>query len=253
MSLLKHGEHAPGDDDGMDSRLDSQAEQERINSVYRQWHGGSALARYAWHQPDILQEVADRSRAFGVLFARTVGTDLSALQVMDVGCGTGGFLRQLINWGANPANLTGTELQQDRLDHARSHTAEGVHWHLGTLDSMPPDKFDLVTAQTVFSSILDQEVRRELAAGMWNALKPGGWCLVFDFRYNNPRNPNVRKVTRAELEQLWPGHERHYRSLVLTPPIARALARCPRLLPELLASVLPPLRSHFMFMVRKDG
>ena len=253
MSLLKHGEPTSGDDDGMDNRLDPQAEQERINNVYRQWHGGSALARYAWHQPHILQEVADRSRAFGALLTRTVGPDLSALQVMDVGCGTGGFLRQLIDWGASPANLTGTELQQDRLDHARSHTAEGVRWHLGTLDNIPPGNFDLVTAQTVFSSILDQEVRRALAADMWNALKPGGWCLVFDFRYNNPRNPNVRKVTRAELQQLWPGHERHYRSLILTPPIARIMARGPRLLPELLASTLPPLRSHFMFMVRKDG
>ena len=29
------------------------AEQERINRIYRAWHGGAALAKYAWHRPDV--------------------------------------------------------------------------------------------------------------------------------------------------------------------------------------------------------
>jgi SAM-dependent methyltransferase len=187
------------------------------------------------------------------LLSSTVGSDLSTVEVLDVGCGTGGFLRQLIDWGALPANLTGTELQKDRLDHARRCTAPGVQWHLGTLDAMPPAGFDLVTAQTVFSSVLDPALRRELAAQMWRALRPGGWCLVFDFRYDNPRNRNVRKVTRAELESWWSGSGERYRSLVLAPPIHRVLAGAPWLVCELLTAVAPILRSHFMYVVRKEA
>ncbi|MET0857500.1 MAG: hypothetical protein ABWY27_12170 [Telluria sp.] len=42
-------------------------------------------------------------------------------------------------------------------------------------------------------------------------------------------------------------------ALMLAPPIARRLARAPYLVTELLAALLPPLRSHFIFMARKPG
>jgi SAM-dependent methyltransferase len=237
----------------MDAHTNKQAEQDRIKDVYRRWHGGAALDRYAWHRREILQQVAARSRAFADLLSESMGGDLSSLRVLDVGCGTGGFLRQLIDWGADPARLTGTELQQDRLDHARRSTAGGVNWRLGTLDTMGLHGYDLVSAQTVFSSILDAALRRELAGQMWRALRPGGWCLVFDFRYDNPRNPNVRKVTRAELDAFWPGERSRYRTLMLAPPIHRLLAPMPWMVSDLLAAVAPPLRSHFMYMVQKGA
>ena len=237
----------------MDKQSNQQAEQERISHVYRAWHGGAALARYAWNRPEILQQVAARARGFADLLSSTVGADLSSLEVLDVGCGSGGFLRQLIDWGATPSRLTGTELQKDRLDHARRCTASGVRWHLGTLEAMPHAAVDLVTAQTVFSSVLDPSLRRELAAQMWRALRPGGWCLVFDFRYDNPRNRNVRKVTRAELEHWWPGAGRRYRSLVLAPPLHRVLAGAPWLVCEVLTTIAPVLRSHFLYVVRKEA
>jgi hypothetical protein len=72
---------------------------------------------------------------------------------------------------------------------------------------------------------------------MWRVLRPGGWTMIFDFRYSNPRNTNVRKVTDVELLRLWPAERRHYRSLVLAPPLSRAMSRLPWLLPELLAAL----------------
>lgn len=236
----------------MDAQLDEQAEQERLARVYRGWHGGAALARYAWHRPEIVVQNAMYTRVLSRMLAATVGTDLGRINVIDVGCGTGGFLRQLIDWGATPANLTGTELQQDRLDLAAPRTASGVHWHCDALSALPSASADLVSAQTVLSSVLDADIRQRLAADMWRVLKAGGWCLVFDFRYNNPRNPHVRKVTRAELDGFWPGHGRQYETLLLAPPIGRALAALPALVSELLAALAPPLRSHFLYMVQKE-
>jgi SAM-dependent methyltransferase len=237
----------------MNAPHDNQAEQERIRSVYQQWSSGPAIAQYAWHRPEILQQIAARSRALAPLLAAALGTDLSAARILDVGCGTGAFLRQLIAWGADPSRLTGTEFQQDRIDLARRQTAAGVQWHLGGLDCAATGSIDLASAETVFSSILDPDLRRGLAAEMWRTVKPGGWCMVFDFRYDNPRNPNVRKVTRDELRQYWPAQQYHYRSLLLAPPIARRLARAPYLATELLAVLLPVLRSHFIFMARKGS
>lgn len=252
MSARKSWRIQTGHDVDMDAQLDEQAERERLARVYRGWHGGAALARYAWHRPDIVVQDAMYTRILSRMLAATVGTDLGRVNVVDVGCGTGGFLRQLIDWGATPANLTGTELQQDRLDLAAPRTASGVHWHCGALAALPSTSADLVSAQTVLSSVLDPDIRQRLAADMWRVLKPGGWCLVFDFRYNNPRNPHVRKVTCAELDGFWPGHDREYATLLLAPPIGRALAALPALVSELLAALAPPLRSHFLYMVRKE-
>jgi SAM-dependent methyltransferase len=236
----------------MDAQLDHKTEQERIARVYRGWHGGAALARYAWHRPDIVFQHAMRTRVLSRMLANTLGTDLGNVRVVDVGCGTGGFLRQLIDWGATPANLTGIELQQDRLDLARPRSAPEMNWHCGSLSALPAASADLVSAQTVMSSLLDPELRQRMAADMWRVLKPGGWCLVFDFRYNNPRNPHVRKVTRTELDGYWPGHRRQYQTLLLTPPVGRALAALPALVTEALAGLAPPLRSHFIYMVQKE-
>lgn len=237
----------------LDQRNEQEREQDRIARVYHGWHGGAALARYAWHRPDIVLQQAMRARVLSRMLVATVGTDLANLRVVDVGCGTGGFLRQLIDWGATPANLTGTELQQDRLDLAAPRTAPGVRWHCGALSALAAGSADLVATQTVFSSILEPGLRQQLAADMWRVLKPGGWALVFDFRYNNPRNPHVRRVTRDELDGFWPGERQHYQTLLLAPPISRALAGLPALVTETLATIGPPLRSHFIYMVRKPG
>lgn len=237
----------------MDLSRPDHTEQERIRSVYQAWHGGANLAPYAWHRREVMDQWAAQCRVAGTLLARTVGTDLSGLRIADVGCGSGGFLRQLISWGARPDNLTGTEYQEDRLAQARLATAQGVSWHLGDLDVLPSGSQDLVIANTVFSSILDELARVALAGEMWRTLKPGGWCMIFDFRYNNPSNPNVRKVGRSQLQRYWPSDTHRYRTLLLAPPIGRRLARAPRLLSELLVSLLPLLRTHFIYIARKPA
>lgn len=197
--------------------------------------------------------MAVRSRILAPLLIDAVGSDLSSATFLDVGCGSGGLIRQLISWGADPANLIGTEFQQDRLEYARRHTAEGVQWHLGGLDIVATGSIDLVSAETVFSSVLDVELRRDLATEMWRIVKPGGYCMVYDFRYDNPNNPNVSKVTPSELRRYWPSDEIRYRTLLLAPPIARRLTHIPPLATELLTVMLSVLRSHFFFMVRKES
>lgn len=225
-------------------------EQERIRRVYDAWLKAERASAYAWHRPEVLDQSAAHWRTAATLLARTVGPDLGALRVLDVGCGSGSFLRQLITWGADPARLAGTEYQPERLMSARRRSPAALRWHLGDLNVFADGSVDLACANTVFSSVLEDAARARLAAEMWRTVAPGGWCMVFDFRYDNPRNAQVRRVGRDELLAFWPGSAWHYRTLLLAPPIARRLARWPRILREALALV-PPLRSHFILMVQK--
>jgi SAM-dependent methyltransferase len=238
---------------GMGSSTPPPTEQERIRSVYQAWLAQERVAAYAWHRPEIVEQDASRRRVASTMLAEALGADLSSTRIVDVGCGSGGFLRQLIDWGADPLCLTGTEYLPERLALARLRSAPGVRWHLGNLDFAPDASYELAVANTVFSSILDPRARATLAAEMWRTLMPGGWCMVFDFRYDNPRNQEVRRVDWRELRAFWPTPVFKHRTLLLAPPIARRLARAPRLASELLATCAPFLRSHFIYMARKPG
>jgi hypothetical protein len=69
--------------------------------------------------------------------------------------------------------------------------------------------------------------------------------LWYDFRYDNPRNPNVRGITKRHVEALFPGFYMCLHTITLLPPLARRLGRLtPVLYPVLIA--IPPLRTHYL-------
>lgn len=65
--------------------------------------------------------------------------------------------------------------------------------------------------------------------------------------------PDVRKVTKKELDGLWPGNEKIYLTDMLVPPLARKCVGKNYLIAELLTTLFPFLRSHFVYMVKKTA
>ena len=76
--------------------------------------------------------------------------------------------------------------------------------------------------------------------------------MIYDFRYNNPRNPDVRKVVPSQLSRWFPPSVPSVETLTLAPPIARPVARIAPALVSMLGRV-PPLRSHFLLVARKPA
>ena len=233
-------------------RLNDVVEQRRIVDVFNDRESKRHL--YAWHEADIRQMEWERSSHLARFLRKCYGPDLSELKALDVGCGCGKLIRLLIEFGVAPSHLAGVELFGKMIEKAALISAEGVFWHHGSLSSLNSDQadYDLVTAFTVFSSILDQDLREEFAHDIWSRLRPGGRILIFDFRYNNPLNKNVRRVTRAELKHWWPsGEERWSQTMLLLPPLARRIAPLSQLAVGLISAFCPFCRSHFFYSVRK--
>jgi SAM-dependent methyltransferase len=172
---------------------------------------------------------------------------LSEVRILEIGCGYGDNLLQFVLWGARPENLTGNELLEERAMYARSVLPAGTQILLGDarVVNLAPASFDVVMASTVFSSILDLRFRAALAAHLWSLVRPGGGVLWYDFAYDNPRNPDVRKVTLRDLARLFPEAKLDVRRLTLAPPIARRLAPLSPLLYRC-ASAMPFLRTHLI-------
>lgn len=221
----------------------------RIRDVYS--HRAAVDPRYAWSNPAHRYTLLHLERDLLDALHRHGGAALARLRILEVGCGSGYWLRQLVQWGASPERIVGIDLLPERVAQARRSTvsATGVVLASATRLPFPAESFDLVLQATVFTSILSDEVRRTAAAEMSRVLAPAGRILWYDYFRNNPRNPNVRAVTARELGALFPGALVKRRRATLAPPIARLLAGRSQLACSLLER-LPLLRTHYVAVIR---
>ena len=171
-------------------------------------------------------------------------------RILDVGCGDGSFLRRLVSWGADPTDLAGVELQETRVAAAqRIEPCLDVRQADASALPFEDASFDLAFQLTVFSSILQPEMRQAVAREMARVLRPGGCVVSYDFRVARDRR-NTRPIRVAELRSLFPGFTVDARRVTLVPPLARALAGRSWLLCELL-ELVPLLRTHELVLLRK--
>lgn len=208
--------------------------------------------RYSLLRPEVWQMVHERQRAMLGLFARHGVADLSALRLLEVGCGQGGNLLELLRLGFAPDRLSGIELLPERLAQARACLPSAVALHEGDAVQAPvaDASQDIVFVATVFSSLLDDAFQQQLAAAMWRWVRPGGAVLWYDFTVDNPRNPDVRGVPLARLKALFPHGRIDRRRVTLAPPIARAVAPVHPALYTLF-NTLPALRTHVLAWIAK--
>jgi SAM-dependent methyltransferase len=208
--------------------------------------------RYSLLRPEVWQTVHERQRALLAMFVRHRVHDLSPLRLLEVGCGAGGNLLELLRLGFAPQHLGGIELLPDRFAAARAALPPAVQLTLGDAASVdvPPASQDLVLASTVFSSLLDDAFQQRLADAMWRWVKPGGAVLWYDFTFDNPRNPDVRGVPLARVRELFPHGRIDARRVTLAAPLARALCRVhPTLYTA--CNALPWLRTHRLAWIGK--
>lgn len=227
----------------------SHNEEQRIRSVYA---ARTDAAKYSWFSGGQQLILQGATRALLDALRRAGFTQLRDARVLEVGCGGGHWLRELVEWGARPDRVIGIDLIAERLADAQERCARAVQLAAASAAALPfeDETFDIVLQSTVLTSVLDSALRQRIAAEMIRVLRPRGVVLWYDLAVDNPRNPNVRGVGRRELSHLYPGCEVDVRRVTLAPPLARFFA--PRIwtLAALLGA-FPFMCTHFAGTVRR--
>jgi SAM-dependent methyltransferase len=230
----------------------SDAERERILKVYAGYDADpTQRAKRDGANPGLRYIREERRRVFGNALAAEGLLPLADAVVLDVGCGSGLELHDLRELGAVDANLHGVDLLPDRVAKARlAYPGMSFYEADGRSLQFADDTFDLVMANVVFSSILDHEIARALAAEMIRVTKPRGRIVIYDNRYPSP-NRNVRAYGKRRIRALFPGCALRFVTLTPLPPLARWLGqRMPAALCTL--AVVPQLKARYLAVVRPD-
>lgn len=227
------------------------AEEARIQAAYRRRAGGTAS--YSWFDAGHLFIVQDVERKMLRSLMRAGMMPLDRKQILEIGCGNGHWLREMIKWGARPEHLTGIDLLDERLAAARRLSPPAVRILRGNAAQLEfaDGSFDVVLQATVFTSVLDGSIKQKIAAEMVRVLRPDGVILWYDFRFDNPRNGDVRGIKKSEVAQLFPRCRIELARVTLLPPLTRRLAVFSWLGCQLL-SALPWACTHHLGTIRKS-
>lgn len=202
---------------------DSTAEVLRIGRAFSQ---RKYPELYTFFEPAYLLSVQEREKRILAAFARHGYGSLEERRILEVGCGTGSWLRELVRWGALPENIVGIDLLSDRIAEAKVLCPSGIRLICGNAEKLQfsDGTFDVVFQSTVFTSILNDAMKIQTAREMLRVLRPGGMILWYDFTVDNPWNPDVHGIPRREIKRLFPACRFEFERLTLAPPLGRRIA-----------------------------
>lgn len=233
------------------SLMNDTADLDRLRDEYasrRKRLGGKDL--YSLFYPPYLFAIQQRQRELLKALKNAGLHSLEGKRILEVGCGGGGVLLEYLSLGAVPEALFGIDLLQDRLVEAHHKLPlSGISCADGQHLPFPDQSFDLVLQYTAFSSILDDHIKRQMAADMLSVLRPGGVIIWYDF-WLNPTNPQTKGIRPKEIERLFTNCTYRFYKITLAPPFARRIAPISTLFCQCLEKI-KILNSHFLVIIRK--
>ena len=185
-----------------------------------------------------------------------LGLERRTARVLDVGCGTGSSLLSLIRLGFDPSNLSGIDLDQDRID-AALRQAPNVDFRCGDARKLdyPDASFELVLESTMFVLMTDEAVARDIAREMIRVTKPGGHLMLIDWRYGKPGNATYLGLSKSRIVSLFDvGNSTRVEAVekgALVPPVGRFLSKSLPSLYFMVQALMPPLVGQTTTLLRK--
>jgi len=225
---------------------------ERIKKAYEARERAGKEKLYSWFDKGALFISQGREAKILDVLTRFDMTGLERKKILDLGCGSGAILRDFLKYGASPENCFGIDLLPGAIEKAKK-LSPNISFHCENAEKLPFENnfFDLVLAFTVFSSILDANMKENIAAEMVRVLKDNGMILWFDYHIDNPWNHDVKGIKKGEIRHLFSGCSIYLYRIILAPPISRRIAPYSWLLCYFLES-LRIFNTHYLGVILKN-
>lgn len=182
--------------------------------------------------------------------------DPAQSRLLDVGCGDGANLFQLLRMQFEPSKIVGIDLLRDRIQRAAElyPSVQWVHGDASRMD-LPSESFDVVFESTMFVTVTDDAVAAAIAQEMQRVCKAGGYIVLVDWWMQRPADDRFRALTTSRLHTLFDLESRlqligKY-SGALAPPLGRALSRWLPAAYFAVSSLLPFAVAQGAYVLRK--
>lgn len=225
---------------------------ERVKATYSKRDSQPSLInKYSYFDQAYLYIIQQRQRAVLKEIKALGKGNLSDLSILEVGCGKGGVLLEFLNYGASPKSLFGSDLILSRMEETKRNLSS-LQFFCADGQSLPfEDKsFDLLLQFTVFSSILDSQVKHNIANEMMRVIKDDGAIIWYDF-WINPQNPETKGISTKEAKQLFPNTIQRINKITLAPPIVRKLINLSWVFCWCLEKI-QIFNTHYLIMIQKN-
>lgn len=216
--------------------------EDQINNQYNNRAGKAHLYQDSPYTQAVQKEF--KKSCFQLLSA--LFKNLSDVTLLEIGAGNGTNAFMFEEMGIKLSNISFNELLSERIKAIKENFPNNAIYEGDATKIELTQKFDIVFQSTVFTSILNDTDRKNLADKMWSLLKPGGIILWYDFIYNNPKNPDVRKASIIETKQLFNKSKQSIiKKITLAPPVGRKVGNFYNLFN------IGLLRSHILAVFQK--
>ena len=236
----------------MDTKSDRRSfkmELARIRKEYSRRARDLPQGYYSVLQPSNLFAIEGRNRSF-IQILRSTGFRISSeTKILEVGCGSVGWFPLFSQIGIPASNLAGIDLMEPRIRNAKS-VFQGGCFCVGNAVKLPwkSGTFDIVVQSMVFTSILNEDMRKAVATEMVRVLDRGGFIIWYDFTIDNPQNPNVGGVPKSWVHKYFPESQIFCKRITLAPPVARRIVPISWFLADLLQR-LYLLNTHILCII----
>jgi len=198
------------------------------------------------------------SEASLVRASQAILHDPSTATVLDVGCGGAGDLYQFLRLKYDPKNITGIDIQPNRIAIARKIYPQirFIHGNASNME-FEDNTFDLVFESTMFATLPDDELRSDIANEMVRVCKCNGYLLLIDWRTPKPGDSNYKALTKRCMKELFSVGKKTrligiYKG-ALIPPVGRFLSKYFCSMYFLVASLIPILVGQVAFLLQKKS
>jgi len=181
----------------------------------------------------------------------TIDLELSSKNILDLGCGNGYWLRNLVELGADPKKLTGIDISKQRIQSARLKNNDINYQLTNGIDIPFPDNtFQVVMQIVTLSSIVEESTWRHLISEMKRVNSKDGYILWFD--HKKAFSDKLVGFTEKEVLNLFDEHDLVYKSNADPYFIRRYHRKYPKWVAALMSIYKGKTESVFLVLKRKN-